>query len=291
MYATLNGLRLHYELEGQGIPCLTIRPIGSPILERTLSSGLRRHLQFIFFDHRGSGASSGSQDDVTFESVLDDLETLRRALGLPRVAVLGFSACGLFALEYAARHPERVSHVIGIGTGPLLGPEFDRARRTYWDSFASDERKAILRQNQERLTDEMLRSMSPSEAWIARYAALGPMYWYDATFDCSALYAGDRIEAALSDRLFGTVLPGRDVTPILPAIQAPVFLAHGRYDFAAPPTLWEGRADQLPRGEFRLFERSGHYPHYEEQEVFDASLVDWLARHPADDASSGSPEP
>ena len=176
MHATVNGLRLHYEVEGQGLPCLVVRPLGSSIMERTLSSGLRQHLRFILFDHRGSGGSSGSPDDLTFESMIEDHDSLRQALGLPRVAVLGFSAGGLFALEYAARHPERVSHAIAVGTPPTLGAEFEPARRRYWEAFASDERKALLQRNRERLTEDALKEASPSEAWIMRYAALGPMY-------------------------------------------------------------------------------------------------------------------
>jgi proline iminopeptidase len=49
---------------------------------------------------------------------MDDLEALQTYFQLDSVALLGHSWGGLLAMEYALRHPERVSHLILLNTAP-----------------------------------------------------------------------------------------------------------------------------------------------------------------------------
>jgi len=62
--------------------------------------------------------------------------------------------------------------------------------------------------------------------------------------------------------------PGRVATP--------VFLALGRYDYLCPYFLWDDRKDVLPNLSYNLFEKSGHFPMVEEQELFDKKLIEWI---------------
>ena len=50
------------------------------------------------------------------------------------------------------------------------------------------------------------------------------------------------------------------------------------FDSAAVPTAWHKFKDLLPNHTYRAFEKSGHYPHFEEQARFDATLLEWLKR-------------
>jgi proline iminopeptidase len=61
-------------------------------------------------------------------------------------------------------------------------------------------------------------------------------------------------------------------------INAPVFLALGRYDYAVPYTLWDEVREHIPNLEYHLFERSGHYPMLEEGTLFDEKLIEWIKR-------------
>ncbi len=74
-------------------------------------------------------------EDVTIQSDVGDLESLREYLQLESAAVLGHSWGGVLALEYAIRHPGRVSHLILMNTAPasrddymLLRQEMPRKR-------------------------------------------------------------------------------------------------------------------------------------------------------------------
>jgi pimeloyl-ACP methyl ester carboxylesterase len=54
--------------------------------------------------------------DVSFESWVRDFECVVDAAGFERFALLGTCQGGPIAIEYAARHPERVSHLVLYGT-------------------------------------------------------------------------------------------------------------------------------------------------------------------------------
>ena len=51
----------------------------------------------------------------------------------------------------------------------------------------------------------------------------------------------------------------------------------GRYDYVAPYALWDEPRQRLSSLTYRLYERSGHTPPYEEPEAFTADLLAWAA--------------
>ena len=79
--------------------------------------------RLVYYDQRGRGRSyaGDAPDDVTMAGEVDDLDCVRRSLGLETMAVLGHSWGCLVAMEYALRFPARVSHLILLGTAPPSG--------------------------------------------------------------------------------------------------------------------------------------------------------------------------
>jgi proline iminopeptidase len=96
--------------------------------------------RLIYYDQRGRGKSAGQvqPEDVTLRSEVEDLEGLREYFHLESAAVLGHSWGGLLAMEYALRHPGRVSHLILMNTAPASHDDYlllrqDRRRRAAAD--------------------------------------------------------------------------------------------------------------------------------------------------------------
>lgn len=96
--------------------------------------GLSRHFRLLRYDQRGCGLSDHDVADMRFETWVRDLETVVDSAGLGRFALLGMSQGGPIAIEYAARHPERVSHLVLYGS-------YARGRR-HWDGGAEQAREA-----------------------------------------------------------------------------------------------------------------------------------------------------
>lgn len=273
MYARVNEIDLHYTVEGRGFPCLVPRALDTSIAERTLSARLREELQLIFFDFRGCGRSGGTLDDTDLDQLLADIDGLRQALGHARIGFLGWSILSLIGLDFALTYPDSLTRLILIGGLPRVGETDD----SYWAMVASPERKAQLAANTARLAQSGVESLPPGRAQTLRYAANGPRYWYDQTFDCAPLYADDEWDMAQWDWLVRELGPRHRDTAAIAGVTPPTFLAQGVWDFVCPPTRWAAVLPTFRDCTYRAFERSGHYPFYEERERFDAALLDWLA--------------
>jgi proline iminopeptidase len=84
MYANIGGTRIHYLVEGRGLPCMIPSLAGTPIYERTFSANLRKHLKMIFVEPRGNRSEVGNITSLTLDRIVDDLDNLRAELNLGR---------------------------------------------------------------------------------------------------------------------------------------------------------------------------------------------------------------
>ena len=275
MFATINGVRLHYESEGDGPACLVVSIASIPFYQRIFSAALREHLRLIFVDLRGSGESeSGPVERITLDTFADDIDALRQHLGLAKVVIIGHSLHGWLALDYARKYPQHTAGVVSIGISPRRGD--GAVQRTYWETMAGAERKVILAENLARLTPDALASLSPTQQFVARYLAGTPRVFRDPRFDWAFLWEGCEWDMAVFNRVWRELLAEYDPTPGFPAITCPVFIAVGIFDYGNPPLIWAEAKERLPDATYHVFEESGHDPMYEEQALFDARLLTWL---------------
>lgn len=90
-----------------------------------LTDGLAEGREVILINGRGVASSSGTPRNRA-EDMADDFASVVRALGIPKVDVVGFSIGGFQAQELTLRHPLLVRKLILLGTGPRGGdPRFD----------------------------------------------------------------------------------------------------------------------------------------------------------------------
>lgn len=121
-YLPIGPARLFYRDIGEGRPIVVLH--GGPDLDHNYllpeMDGLADGSRLIFYDQRGRGRSAAGvkPEDVTITSEVEDLDELRRRLQLESFAVLGHSWGGVLAMEYAVRHPDRVSHLILMNSAP-----------------------------------------------------------------------------------------------------------------------------------------------------------------------------
>lgn len=273
-FVTIDGAKIHYVMEGKGTPCIMI---GSSVYHRrTFSQELRKHLKLVFMDARLFAPSSSQVpvEEVKMDTMVDDVEHVRQTIGFEKVAVMGHSAFALVAFEYARKYPEHASHAIMIGMTPGWNEEIWGPQRENWEANASDERKRILRNNFEKLTEDVLSKASPSERVAKRYVANGPKYWYDPFYDCSWIWEGVVINHEVWDHFFNKVLNEYVIHP--EEVSTPVFLALGKYDYICPYFLWDNLKDSFVDLSYNLFEKSGHTPQLEEQALFYKKLINWI---------------
>jgi proline iminopeptidase len=272
MVVSVNGAELFYSTRGTGIPCIVPCILGTKPYVRMTPAPLPDHFQFIYVDVRGGGKSTGNPADLTFDVLADDLEAVRRAVGVERVAVLGYSILGVLAIEYSRRCPGSVSHVIAAGTPPTGDvQQMVKASTAFFEADGSEERKAILKENYAKLPP----GTSPEQAAVF---AQTPMRFFDPRFNAFSLLAEAEFNPQLFEHILGSLTSNWDVTIGREQLRVPILVAHGRYDYAIPYTMWNGITETLPDATLYLFERSGHQTFFEEPERFAVAVRAWMAR-------------
>jgi pimeloyl-ACP methyl ester carboxylesterase/DNA-binding CsgD family transcriptional regulator len=117
-----DGVRLAVATSGSGAPLVKSANWLSH-LEFDWQSPVWRHWfrflsagrQLIRFDPRGCGLSDWDAADLSHAAQVADLEAIVEASELKRFPLLGVSQGGAACIEYAVRHPERVTHLILYG--------------------------------------------------------------------------------------------------------------------------------------------------------------------------------
>lgn len=272
----VQGTELSYVIEGSGLPCIVTGY--ATFVKPTFSQELRKHIKFVFADFRHANVSGDTinYSEITLDTLVEDIEQIRLHLGYKKIAVLGHSANGWIALEYAKKYPQHTSHVIMIGA-PLYywSEEYMKKAEEIWASEASTERKEVLKNNWEKLTDEVLDGVSPGKAFILRYIANGPRYWYDSSYDAAWLWEGQELDMGMYNQVYGVILKDYDVLGSANKISSPVFSAVGRYDLWLYHP-WAENQDKIGTIALEIFDRSAHFPELEEQALFDQMLIEWL---------------
>src|SRR5947209_13393128 len=109
-----DGTELAYHVKGEGVPliCLPGGPMRASAYLGDLG-GLSAHRRLIMLDLRGTGDSAVPADPGSYrcDRLAEDVLALQDHLGLDGADLLGHSAGANIAVQYAVRHPHRVSRL------------------------------------------------------------------------------------------------------------------------------------------------------------------------------------
>lgn len=284
----LNGARHHWRVAGRmtaGAPPVVFLHggpgQGSAHFDALAGPYMERALRMVYFDQRGSGHSERpASNDYALTTLVEDIEALRRELGVPKIALLGHSFGGLLALEYAAKYPRNVSHLIFVAgvwdfdlqcrlrferLGELRPEAYARVRA---DTIAPDgtprngcdlEFRAIRGEDRERYNTEL---MFPDPSVSARMDSVNAARNVRNTGELSrGLFQGGllRYQFRAFDRL-----------------TMPALVVAGRYDGAARPAGLRELARRLPNARFVEYDRSGHFVYLDEPERFAAEVAAFI---------------
>ena len=117
-----DGVQLAYATSGEGPPLVKVANFlthleydwRSPVVRPFLLE-LNRGRTLLRYDPRGCGLSDRNVKDLSLDAWVGDLETVVDAAGIERFPLFAHSQGGAIGIAYAARHPERVSHLILLG--------------------------------------------------------------------------------------------------------------------------------------------------------------------------------
>lgn len=251
-----DGTQLWTAVSGSGTPVVLCH--GGPGLWDYLTdvAALLDHTHTVIrFEQRGCGRSRGRQGPFTLAQAVDDVDQLRRALGIERWGVLGHSWGAELALRYAAAHPDRttaVAYVAGIGAG---------------DSW----REPYIAERDRRLGDELprwlelggrTRTLQEERAWCLLqwrpdFSPAGdPVAHADALW--ATRPAGIEINQLANRQLFAQST-GDDLLTRARALPVAVTMLLGADD-PRPWAATDALLEQLPNVRRIILDRAGHAP-------------------------------
>lgn len=115
-YASVNGIRIYYEIYGEGMPLLLLHGNGGSIRSQTERiKFFSRKYKVIAVDSRGHGKSIDSTSALTYEMMAKDIYGLLTILKVDSAYIWGQSDGGILALLMAMHHPEKVRKAAGFG--------------------------------------------------------------------------------------------------------------------------------------------------------------------------------
>lgn len=117
-YASLNGLKMYYEISGEGTPLVLVHGGGST-LQTTFGRiipELSKNHKVIAVEMQAHGHTADIDRPLSFQQDADDLALLLKTLNIDKANVFGFSNGASTTLHFAIRHPRMTGKIIIAST-------------------------------------------------------------------------------------------------------------------------------------------------------------------------------
>ena len=223
--AEVNGIRMHYEIVGEGEPLLLLHSgaqttrMWDEFVER-----FSENYKLIIPDLRGHGGSTNPDGLFTTRQFAEDIFALLDHLDVDHVRAAGASAGAMTLLHMATRQPDRIEAMIVIGVGTYIPTECRQILAIVTTDGLPEAAWAQLRAKH-RHGDDQIRALY---AWIASLADS----YNDMTF----------------------------TPPLLATITAPTLVVHGDRDYCFPASMAWDIYQAIPDSALWVVPNGGHVP-------------------------------
>jgi proline iminopeptidase len=288
-FVDANGVMIYYTEFGKGKPLMIVHggPGASHDYFLPYLLPLARDYRLIFIDERGSGKSE-RLDDVkkyTVENMVEDVEAVRSALGIGKMALLGHSYGGVLAQAYALKYQKNLSHLILCSTFPSTS-QMNEVFVKMKEKMTPELRDRINKMEKEGLYGHGLpyeRNRYTNDYKIAAWGEGYFPYLYQRNPDPDYDPAGEAFSWALYREMWGShgefVIDGNlksvEYVDKLTTIKVPTLINCGDNDECAP-SLSEEMHDKIAGSELVIFPQCGHMTFVDQPDLFIKAIKDFL---------------
>ena len=247
---TPDGVDLAYAFAGKGPALIKVAnwlnhleldwssPVWAPLFHE-----LAGFCQLLRYDTRGVGLSDWNIENITFDLLVEELEAVINASGVAKFALLGISQGAAVAIDYAARNPDRVTHLI------------------LWGGFARGRRK---RGKQEDLAESEAFLTLMRQGWGKEKSPFRQMfaslYLPEANDEQIGWWTDlQRIVTSPENAVrLRQVIDELDVSERLSMIRTPTLILHSEREMVAPLSEARFMAARIPNARFVPLDSSNH---------------------------------
>jgi 3-oxoadipate enol-lactonase len=256
--ATINGLDIYHEMEGQGPPIVFVHGLGATSnVWHAQRTTLSKNYQVITYDRSGSGRSQRARDGYSINAWTDELAGLLDYLAVPSAVVVGHSLGSMIAQRFAGRYADHTKVLILAGGEAELGAEEKKALTERARTIETHGLSAVVGPWLTAVLSAATREANPALAGLVREMFLAN----DArtyALHCLALRDG----SVRSDH-------GKIVCPTL--------LTVGDQDLVTPISWQRQIAAGIANSRIRIIPNTAHMTMLEAPAVFNTVLMDFLA--------------
>ena len=274
----INGTRLFVHREGSGDPAIVIH--GGPVLDhgylQPYLAPLGDELELVFYDQRLSGRSDGVVDSasVRLDTFVDDVEALRRVLGLERVHLIAHSWGGLLAMKYATAHPGQLRSLILLNPMPPTAALWRDEQRELAASLVPQDTAGA---GALRATDAFDAGEPAAIAALLRHS-FRSQFRDRALAEELAFHIGeDYLQRSLQFGLIIGDLTTFDLMEALREVDVPTLILYGE-DEPGASIGGDAIAEAIPGAQRVTIPATGHFPFVEQPEAFLDAVRAFLAR-------------
>ncbi|HEX6324578.1 MAG TPA: alpha/beta fold hydrolase [Vicinamibacterales bacterium] len=202
------------------------------------------HFRFVRYDERGCGMTDWNAGDLSLPRRMGDLEAVIDAAGLAEpFTLLGMSQGASLCIEYAVRHPERVSRLILYGAyAQGWARRGDAALVQEYESMIGLIRTGWGRDN------PVFRQVFTSR--FIPGASSEQLAWFnDLCLKTASAHTAAELLVSRS---------GIDVVELLPMVKAPTLVVHAREDAICPLSQGQLIASGIPGAQFVELDSKNH---------------------------------
>jgi proline iminopeptidase len=265
MKASLRGTEIYFDIAG-----MQLQPAGQNFIERPVvfmlhggpggdhtrfkqhSLELQEVAQLVFIDHRGCGRSKKTKrSEYTLENNIEDIEALRKHLGLDRITILGTSYGGMVAQGYATRYPKRVEKLILVVTAPSY-------------RFLDLAKKNLLERGtpaQISICEHLWNGTFKNHAHVMKFFKMTDSL-YSVTMKKSRKKSYRAPTTTWSHEAlnegFTNSIKHFDFISKLKKITCPTLILAGQDDWICDPSQSKIIAQHIPHSELKIFKNCGH---------------------------------
>ena len=260
-YADSNGVRICYQIRGEGEPLVLLMGFGADGNTWELHAReYEKYFTCILIDNRGVGSSDQPKGPYSTAMMADDTVAVMRHAGVEKARVAGISMGGAIAQELALRHADKVQVLALIST---------------WAKF--DNYATTVYRNLQKLR----RTTTPSEFMeLLQLWIFAPPYYEHHMDELRAGQVsadGGQSQDGFEGQLDACI--AHDTTDRLSQIKVPTLVTVGEMDIFTPPNFSDTLAEGIAAVEYTKFPNGGHAHHWEDLERFNAVTVQFLKSH------------
>jgi len=248
---------------------------------RPVAGVLATRFHCVLYDQRGTGLSHLDRLDeqtLNVDRQVDDLEALRMALGLERLALVGHSWGANLALLYGAVYPERLARAALVSMGPLDEPLGAVASANLLRPLSREEREERANLHLERkiaLRQGDFETVRVAHKALMRLNVRGWFYSPEKAEQFLSFYFQMSDTSWVVNEYVNASYKRVPVWDTLARINSPVLVIYGYQDFE-PVTMAYLLQQRMSSVEMVLLNECGHIPWLEQPDLFYNELTRFL---------------